>query len=83
MARTDRHYLVSLWDSEKYAPHTPAQAVRAAGFTWALFHLRSVTDDCLFYHVSGPADAPPWMQQCGVPDYIREEADRAADKREK
>ena len=80
--RTNRHYSVSLWDSEKF-DGTPAQAVAAAGFSYAYFHPRPVTDQCFFYHVSGPSDVPEWMRPCKIPPYILSDVERRLTQKER
>lgn len=66
-----RHYRVSLWNSELFAPHSPARAVALAGFKVGFFYPRPITDECLFYYVTGPSEVPDWMEPCGIPEYIR------------
>jgi len=77
--RTNRHYRISLWDDDKFEG-SPAAAFENAGFSCVLFHPRPVTDECLFYHVSGPDEVPDWMQPCGIPQYIEAEVERALAK---
>lgn len=54
-------YYISLYDSEKFKG-TPAEAAKAAGFSWERFTAHPVVDQVRLYGVTGPNEVPEWMR---------------------